>query len=165
MTWRPIPDSHYAASVSGQIRRSAAGRGTRVGKVLKQYLTGNGYLVVYLWKNNQQKRRYVHHLVLEAFVGKKELGKAMTDWQVNHMDFDKTNNSLENIEYVRRSENVAHASRHDRFKVGPKLNMEKAKDIRRKVSEGRKQKDVAAEYEVSTGMISQIVHNKTWVPA
>lgn len=46
----------------------------------------------------------MHHLVMEAFVGGRPAGMV-----VNHMDGDKQNNSLANLEYITPTENSNHA--------------------------------------------------------
>jgi hypothetical protein len=50
--------------------------------------------------------RRIHVLVAEAFIGPKP-----PKMDVNHIDGDKTNNRLENLEYVTRSENLKHSWR------------------------------------------------------
>lgn len=60
-----------------------------------------GYRVVCL---GDGRKSYVHRLVAEAFIG-----QAATGQDVNHIDGDKSNNSLENLEYCNRLHNVRHA--------------------------------------------------------
>ena len=66
-----------------------------------------GYLYVNLssgTKNATNKRTRVHRLVAEAFIPNPE-----NKPQVNHKDLDKSNNSVSNLEWVTRKENVEHA--------------------------------------------------------
>ena len=72
-------------------------------KILKEQLNERGYLRVSLSKNNKQKIYSVHRLVMITFIGYEE-GK-----QVNHIDGDKTNNRLDNLEWTTQSENMKHA--------------------------------------------------------
>lgn len=65
---------------------------------------GNHYLKVCLMKDSKKTQRYVHRLVAEAFLPL-ETGKS----QINHKDGNKTNNILENLEWVSQSENVKHS--------------------------------------------------------
>jgi hypothetical protein len=74
------------------------------GKILKNYKAKNGYYVVNLCGVDGHKQRYVHDLVARAFLGEKP--KRHT---VNHIDGIKTNNNLQNLEYVTYSENNKHA--------------------------------------------------------
>lgn len=62
-----------------------------------------GYLRVTLWKPSKQ-RWLLHRLVAECFLEKVE-GKTF----VNHIDGDKTNNEVSNLEWVTQSENEKHA--------------------------------------------------------
>lgn len=68
-------------------------------------LQGNlrGYRVVDLKVAGSRKTVRVHRLVMESFVGKpyKEM--------VNHIDGNKSNNNVENLEWATRSENELHA--------------------------------------------------------
>lgn len=65
---------------------------------------GCGYKMVNLWKNNNVRIAYVHRLVAEAFIPR-VLGKN----EVNHIDNNKSNNNVENLEWCTQSENVTHA--------------------------------------------------------
>lgn len=64
----------------------------------------NGYKQVCLMVDNKQKQMLVHRIVAELFIG-----KGFEKTQVNHIDGDKTNNKVENLEWVTASENMVHA--------------------------------------------------------
>ena len=68
-------------------------------KLVKNYA---GYLVVCLSINNTKKVRKVHQLVAESFLNHKRCGMELV---VNHIDFDKTNNKLDNLEIITNREN------------------------------------------------------------
>ncbi len=83
--------------------------------LVKSLITGNirmlqknkwGYSVVILTKNKKQKQHFVHRLVAEAFIPMQE-GK----YEVNHIDGNKTNNNVSNLEWCTKSENIRHAFR------------------------------------------------------
>ncbi len=71
-------------------------------KVLKLCKNTNGYLVVCLYNNNIAKTKKVHQLVAESFLNHKVCGMELV---VNHIDFNKVNNELNNIEIVSSREN------------------------------------------------------------
>lgn len=71
-------------------------------RVLKDYRSGAGYRMVMLGLGGP--RRYVHRLVADAFL--KDDGKAY----INHIDGDKNNNRLDNIERATPSENAWHSA-------------------------------------------------------
>ena len=62
------------------------------------------YRVISIMLNGKQKHIYVHRLLAEAFIPN-ELGKP----QVNHIDGNPNNNSIENLEWVTAKENIQHA--------------------------------------------------------
>lgn len=72
-------------------------------KVLKAQKNSNGYLWVQFSVNNKKKNVYIHQLVAQHFIENAD-GKTI----VNHIDGDKTNNNVENLEWVTQSENMKH---------------------------------------------------------
>ena len=70
-------------------------------KILAAYLNSNGYFTLALWLYGERKDKKVHRLVAEAFLGKSSLS-------VNHKDGNKTNNNIENLEYVTSRDNSIH---------------------------------------------------------
>ena len=67
----------------------------------------DGYSRVALFKDGKQKQLQVHRLVALTFIPNPE-----NKPEVNHKDRNKSNNNVENLEWVTQSENVAHAYRH-----------------------------------------------------
>lgn len=65
---------------------------------------GNGYLYVSLRKGDKRKNYYVHRLVARAFIGEIPDG-----YVVNHLDYNRSNNSADNLEIVTQRENVEHS--------------------------------------------------------
>lgn len=73
-----------------------------VGRVLKPGMKAYGYLQVGLRDGyGKQKNYYVHRLVMEAFVGECPDG-----CEVNHIDENKANNNISNLEYVTHKTNM-----------------------------------------------------------
>ena len=72
--------------------------------VLKQRINRYGYLIIDLSKSSVSKTFEVHRLIALTFLPQKE-GRNC----VNHMDADKLNNNVENLEWVTYKENVHHA--------------------------------------------------------
>lgn len=101
----------YRISNSGMVKslpRVSQGGANLKGKILKPYLRNNGYLYVNLFKGKIPTSFSVHSLVANHFVGERPSEKH----QVNHVDFNKTNNLFTNLEWVTAKENIQHAIRN-----------------------------------------------------
>ena len=98
--WKDIPnyEGMYQVSNLGRVKSLKFNKE----KVLKPLPNRRGYCKVILCKGGAQKQKSIHRLVLLAFVGESEL-------EVNHINGIKTDNSLENLEYCTRRENIRHA--------------------------------------------------------
>ena len=102
---------NYEVSNLGKVRNIKSGR------VLKPFLTKNGYLMHLLYENNKHKQKhlYLHRIIATAFIdnpGKKP--------QINHIDENKLNNDLSNLEWCTERENAIHGTRTKR--VAEKLS-------------------------------------------
>lgn len=64
---------------------------------------GFGYKIVSLCKNGKRKNAYIHRLVAEHF-----LNNQYNLREVNHIDLDKSNNNVTNLEWVTSSQNKEH---------------------------------------------------------
>ena len=72
----------------------------------------DGYLKITITlKNGKPKYVRKHRLIAEAFYG-------YSDKEVNHIDSNKKNNSIENLEYVSLAENQCHRRKRDGYNVG-----------------------------------------------
>lgn len=104
--WKDVPGyERYSVSTLGRVKNNITN------KVLSTRKAGNGYLRVNLRKGNVKYEKprvmHVHRLVTEAFLPP-VVGKPC----VNHIDGDKTNNCVKNLEWVTNKENTAHAIKH-----------------------------------------------------
>jgi HNH endonuclease/NUMOD4 motif len=98
--WKTI-SSHpnYQINDKGEIKNS------KTGKLLKPIINNCGYKLVCLSHNNVKRSGYIHRLLAEAFI-ETDLDTEIS--VVNHIDGNKTNNDLNNLEWVTRSDNTYH---------------------------------------------------------
>lgn len=134
------------------------------GKWLNQYTERTGYKFVFLQKNKTRKLCYIQGLVAKTYLGDfSEKGL-----QVNHIDGDKQNNNLKNLEWVTPSENIKHSfkngmsSQKGESNAYSKLTEKDVITIRELANSGRLQKDIAEEMSVSRPTICNIIKRNTW---
>lgn len=69
-----------------------------------------GYIKVTLYKDGSPSIKTVHRLVAQAFIPNPE-----NKPEVNHIDEDKTNNNVSNLEWSTRKDNLNHGTRNERI--------------------------------------------------
>ena len=93
-------------------------------KLLKLQLHRTGYLRVILCKEGRMKTCRVHRLVAKAFIPNPD-----NKPEVNHKDEDKTNNKVENLEWMTRRENINYGTRNERSGKSQRNNKKRSKPI------------------------------------
>jgi len=125
-------------------------------KRLRSVPNKTGYYTVHLSVDAiQDKRRYVHVLVLTTFVGPCPDGM-----QCRHLDGNRANNHKDNLAWGTITEN--HQDKILHGTVGTKLKADDVLEIRRRYASGEKQKDIAKDFGVDQVNISHIVLRKSW---
>lgn len=109
--WKPIENynSLYEVNEKGEIRSLYHWNGHKYEKrkkpyILKQTNTTTGYKKVELAKDGKKKSLRVHRLVATAFIP-----NPMNKPYINHIDGNRINNCVENLEWCTQHENVVHA--------------------------------------------------------
>lgn len=87
----------YSVSSLGNVKNDVTGT------VYRMHPNSSGYIVVSLKKNNRLKTYQVHRLVASAFI-KNDLNYP----EVNHLNSNKKDNAVTNLEWCSRSRNVKH---------------------------------------------------------
>jgi hypothetical protein len=112
--WKFVTKSQYSTfyevSTKGNVKN------IKTGKIIAQHIR-NGYKAINLYSPETKKKNTynVHRLVSEAFI------PILDDKLfVNHKDGDKTNNNLDNLEWVSPKENSEHAIQTKLHKTHPK---------------------------------------------
>lgn len=162
--WKMHPEfTDYEVSDLGRVRRRTFGINTYIGKIMKPFYE-NGYILVSIRKNKISKRKSVHRLSLETFVG-----PCPEKHQGNHKDGIKTNNFLSNLEWVTPKENTNHAVKNGLIKPkkGEQNGYSKLKEgevrlIRKLLSHKIQQWKIAKMFKVHQGTISAIKCKKGW---
>lgn len=98
MEWRTVCEyDHYEVNRKGEIRHKVRKQ------VLKPRLNSGGYAYVNFNINGHRKNFAVHRIVANAFIPNPN-GYS----EINHKDYDRTNNCVDNLEWVDSSQNKQH---------------------------------------------------------
>lgn len=160
-TWKPIDDyeRRYLISNFGVIKNTR-------GKLMKyEYKPGTKYLRIALYDGIKTKKYSVHRLVAMNFIGQYGDISKLT---VNHIDGNKENNKVSNLEWCTISDNLKHAyklglnSRKGERNCSAKLTYSDVKKIRHMTIKRGEAKKIAKVYGVQAGAIRAIVNYKTW---
>lgn len=99
--WKPVVGYEgYEVSNLGRVRSFKHGRE----RIMKLTSNGRGYMQLELCRNGEIKHHTVHRLVAQAFIPNPENKR-----DVNHIDGNKLNNHIENLEWATPHENNLHA--------------------------------------------------------
>ena len=126
--WKPIDGwvGLYEVSNLGRVKslpRMTSSGNRSVSERLLKHNVMKGYHCVTLQYDGQVKVYRVHRLVMDAFGGK----QPSEEYQVNHIDGDKSNNSIDNLEWVTPKENTDHA-----FDTGLRPRKDRPETIQKK---------------------------------
>lgn len=126
----------------------------RFGHVLKGSTDKNGYKNVTLSLDGKQKKFLVHRIILKTFQPNNNYSKL----DVNHIDGNKENNNLENLEWCTRSENILHA-----YKTGLQNNVAGklvvSKDMEKKFIKMREEGFTYKQITKETGYCERTIRN------
>lgn len=107
--FRDVPgyEGCYQVSNLGTVL-SMPRKGTTCIRQLNQHISNRGYMYVTLCVNSNPKKIHVHQLVAMAFLGHSICGM---DRVIDHRDFNKINNNVENLRIVSARENSSRVRR------------------------------------------------------
>lgn len=156
--WREI-NKKYECNESGTIRNS------KTKHIIKQFKGKDGYMRVSLYIDGKSKTFTVHRLILSSFV-KNPNQDIYTE--INHIDGNKENNCIDNLEWCTRSENQLHAYKNNlqTDKKGERngrsvLTENDVTKIREMLGK-KTQREIAHLYHVSKSTISAIKNGIIW---
>lgn len=162
----------YEVSSKGRVRRTLTGlvrRGVKAGRLMTVTLNSWGYPTVYLKNLTKRTGVHVHRLVAIAFISP----PPTADHRVNHINSDKMDPRVENLEWVTHAENMQHAYRSGAVKVkaGSRTNenahhkvltWEMVRSIKKAVAQGQTMVSLAAKYKVGYRTVTQVIDGTRW---
>lgn len=164
--WKDVVgyEGYYKVSNFGRIRSFVLGGYN--GCILSQTTHKQGYKRINLSDGKSDSEHLVHRLVATAFTPN-PYGKET----VNHIDGNKSNNNVSNLEWATQSENNRHAIRTG-LKIfteknrlastrGFKISRDQVADIRIRFLKGKSLSELAKMYSVSKAQICRIVNRKS----
>ena len=132
-------------------------------KLLNLISDKKGYLIISLFKNNIQKNFRINRLVAQTFLPNPE-----SKPEINHIDGNKQNNYVDNLEWVTHSENMKHAYKLGLcFQKGEKNNASKLTNNDVLMIHGLylsffSKRELALLFNISISNICYILNGKTW---
>ena len=150
--WKDIKDweDYYEVNTEGVVRNKLNGN------IIKGDINNAGYYRICLWNKNHipsKQRFFRHRLVAETFIE-----NPLNLPQVNHIDGDKSNNHISNLEWCSQKENELHSR-----KV---INTKEYKPFRVIYNNGQEvlydvKSDLSEKLGVTTACVKNWLHNKS----
>jgi hypothetical protein len=167
--WQDLPGSEGTYQISNLGRVKTLDRVIKCGRNIKKHIPEKvmavrdhaGYKTVTLRINGKTKVCSIHRLVAKTFIANSNNYKC-----VNHIDGNKENNAVDNLEWCDYSHNIKHAYNNGLrvAKNSPKLTNSQVSDIRKLCNTSDYTLTRIAEiFGVSKSTISKIKNYKSWV--
>ncbi len=163
--WKDIDgyESVYQISNLGRVRSLRDCNQKPREKILSPYKSHNGYLQINLVRREKKSTFKLHRLVAQAFIPNPE-----NKPEVNHIDGNKSNNHISNLEWCTHSENMQHAVKSGLVtqKHIRKLTEQDVQTIRKEYIKGSKGSNgvlaMARKYNVCEMTIYKILQGKSY---
>jgi len=158
--WRDMKEIEdypgYFISKNGEVYLSKSN------KYLKPIKKNTGYLYVFLYNHKGMKKHYIHLLVLNIFKGKKPEG-----YEARHLDGNKQNNHINNLEWGTKKENTDDKRKHGTIPIPHKSKFTKLKPkdipvIRELHKKGYSYRKIGELFGTSHTTIRKIIYGQRW---
>jgi hypothetical protein len=168
--WKDILgyENHYKISNFGRVKslkrhEICGGRvkeRDRKERILKPGIDKYGYLKVVLCINGKTKSMSIHRLVLQNF-------KPNNKSSINHIDGNKKNNFIENLEWCSIAYNNQHSVNNGLAKIGEKhykakLNNKEVSEIKQLLQNEKSHTEIAKIFNVNISTIQDIYKKRSW---
>jgi hypothetical protein len=147
--WRMDESGYYSFSSRGRVFSHKHGRLIGAPQTV-------GYIQVPGFRR-ELPHRMVHREVYRLFVG-----DIPPDLEINHKDGVKSNNAVENLEAVTKSENMRHAYQVLGCRTRAKMTADQVRQLRARYAAGEVLWRLAEELGIDRGTASRIVRGVTW---
>lgn len=151
--------SQYKVSSDGQVKNSISDI------ILKPFKNTNGYLVLTLYLKNKKHLKRINVLVAQAFID-----NPLNKPTVNHIDGNKENNRVDNLEWSTHHEQNLHAFKMGLMKARKgeeshycKHSESTIHEICKLLEKGLNRVEVSKLLNVSTSLIKHIIRKNSWV--
>jgi hypothetical protein len=153
--WKRYKQTRYFVSDDGKVYNEITGVEISISR-------SDRYDKVKLQLNNKTYTKAVHRMVAETF-----LESPLERKEVNHIDGNKRNNNVNNLEWVSHLENMQHAARNNLMSSGyahksAKLSEKDVEEIRILFSEGVCDDEIVKKFGIGPGTVAKIRYRQTW---
>lgn len=172
--WKPVKgfESYYEVSNKGKVRtveryiELTTHKYLKKQKILTQFEDGRGYMHVKLYDGKGKSKSLTVHRI----VGLTFLDNLNNLSEINHIDYNKLNNCVSNLEWMTRGDNIKHSylNRDPKTYKGSgnknaKLTEDDVLNIRKEYKEIKTTyKNLANKYNVGITLVGYIINNKIW---
>jgi hypothetical protein len=141
-SWKPVPGfPNYVAHPNGSIRH------VNKNTPIKPQKNASGYMTVSLVRDGQAVTRNVHEVIGQTFIPGYRRGKH----SVNHLDRNRGNNAVKNLEWVDTRDNKGHG----------RITKEGVRAIRGMLKDGKKPAEIAKMLRIREGVVNAVARETT----
>lgn len=151
----PFTNYRYMISIDGQVFDNNRN------KLLKANVDSSGYLAVnILFSDGKRRKERIHRLVAMTY---------LPNWNksliVNHIDYNKLNNHVNNLELITHEENIQHAINGGKFfqRANHHLSIDNINHIKQLLTTDIPKAEIAKRFNISESTVYYIKNNGKWI--